>query len=112
MFVKRMEGNFHFTVKPSAGPGDAPTGAFAWPWQRPAVTLMFRSCEVAGETGLKIVFLKGMEANVRFTVKPSARLGDAPTGTSPGLGRGFYFIVHVLFQQRALSKTAMHGYKG
>ena len=27
MFVKRMEGNIRFTVQPSNGPGDAPTGA-------------------------------------------------------------------------------------
>ena len=26
-FVKRMKGNFRLTVKPSAGPGDVPTGA-------------------------------------------------------------------------------------
>ena len=27
MFVKRMEGNFRFIVKPSARPGDVPIGA-------------------------------------------------------------------------------------
>ena len=29
VFGKRMEANFSFTVKPSAGPGDAPIGASA-----------------------------------------------------------------------------------
>ena len=46
---------------------------------------MCRNCDVAGETGLKTVSLKGMEANVCFTVQPSAGPGDAPTGASPGL---------------------------
>ena len=49
---------------------------------------MCRSCDVANETGLKIVFLKGMEANVPFTMKPSAGHGDAPIGALPSLGGG------------------------
>ena len=49
------------------------------------------------EDGFITVFVKRMEANVRFTVKPSAGPGDVPIGTSAGLGRGFYFIVHVSF---------------
>ena len=41
---------------------------FAWPWWGPAVTLMCRSCNIAGKTGLKAVFLKGMKVNVCFTM--------------------------------------------
>ena len=73
---------------------------------------MCRCCDVVGETGLKTMFLKGIEANVCFTVQPSAGLGDVPTSASLGLGKGFYFIVRVWFRLRALSKTTMHGYKG
>ena len=73
---------------------------------------MCRCCNVAGENGCKIVFVKRVEGNFSFTVKPSAGPGDAPTSASPGLGGGFYFIVCVSFQLCALLKTAMHGYKG
>ena len=66
---------------------------------------------MAGENGYKIVFVKWMEGNFRFTVKPSNRSGDALIGASLGLGGGFYFIVHVWFQLCALFKTTMHGYK-
>ena len=84
---------------------------FDWSWRRSAIVVMCRCCDVANETGLKIVFLKRMEANVRFTMQHFAGPGNALIGTSPGLGGGFYFIVRVSFQLCALCKT-MHKYKG
>ena len=49
---------------------------------------MCRSCDVAGENGYKTVFVERMEGNIYFTLQPSEGPGDAPTGTSPGLGGG------------------------
>ena len=66
---------------------------FAWPWRRPADTLMCCNCDVAGEAGLKIAFVKRIEGNFHFTIKPSAGQGDAPIGAWPGLGYG-NLIVH------------------
>ena len=57
------------------------------------------------------MFGERTEGNFYFTVKPSTRPGDASIGVSPGLDGGFYFIVRLSFQLRALFKTAMHGYK-
>ena len=68
-------------------------------------------CNIAGENGFKSVFVKRMEGNFRFIVQPFAGPGDAPTGASPSLGRGFYFIVRMLFRLCAPFKTVMHGYK-
>ena len=73
---------------------------------------MCRYFDVKGETGLKTVSLKGMEANVRLTVQPSTGPGDASTSALLGLSGGFYFIVHVSFRLCALCKSVMHGYKG
>ena len=63
----------------------------------PTIIVMCRCCDVAGETGFKTIFLKGMEGNVCFTVQPSDGPGNAPTSASPSLGGGFYFIVRVPF---------------
>ena len=68
-------------------------------------------CDVASENGFNTVFVKRMEGDFHFTVKPYAGPGDAPTGASSGLGGGFYFIVRVSFQLCALFKIVMHGYK-
>ena len=40
------------------------------------------------EKGFKSVFVKRMEGNFSFIVKPFARLGDALIGALPGLGGG------------------------
>ena len=68
-------------------------------------------CDVAGENGCETVFVKRVEGNISFTMKPSTGRGDVPTSASPGLGGGFYFIVRVSFRLRALFKTVTHGYK-
>ena len=68
-------------------------------------------CNIAGENGFKIVFVKRMEGNFCFTMKPSAEPGNAPTCVSLGLGGGFYFIVCVSFRLCPLLKSVMHGYK-
>ena len=47
---------------------------------------MCRNCDVADETCLKTVFVKKMQGNFCFIIKPSAGLGNASTGASPGLG--------------------------
>ena len=72
---------------------------------------MCHCCKVVDENGCKIVFVKRVEGNFSFPMQPSAGLGDALTGASPGLGGGFYFIVRVSFQLRAMFKTTMHRYK-
>ena len=102
-----MQGNFRFNVKPSAGPGDAPIGAL--PSLGGGLQLLnVSSCDVAGEIGLKTVFVKKMRGNFRFTIERSAGSGDALTG----LGGGFYFIVYVSLWLHALCKTMMPRYKG
>ena len=88
VFIKRCKQIFHFTVKPSAGAGGCADRRFAWPWRRAAIIVMCRCCNVAGENGCKTMFVKRMEGNFRFTVKPSEGPGDALTGASPDLGGG------------------------
>ena len=53
---------------------------------------MCRSCDVVGENGYKTVFIKRMEGNFIFIVKPSAGPGDVSTGASPGFGGGLQFL--------------------
>ena len=66
---------------------------------------------VVGENGCETVFVKRMQANFHFSVQPSDGPGEATTGTSPGLGGGFYFIVRVSFRLHSLFRTMTHGYK-
>ena len=42
----------------------------------------------SGKNGYKTMFVKRMEGNFSFIVKPSVGPGDVPTGASPGLGGG------------------------
>ena len=72
---------------------------------------MCRYCNVTGENGCETVFVKRMQANFRFSVQASDGPGNVPIGASPGLSRGFYFIVRMLFRLCALFKTMTHGYK-
>ena len=41
-----------------------------------------------GRNGFKTMFVKRMEGNSSFTMRPSTGPGDARTGDLPGLGRG------------------------
>ena len=89
LFVKRMEGIFASLCRPHPPwAGRCTNKRFAWPWQRPAMIVMGRYCNVVGENGCKTLFVQRMEGNFRFTMQPSAGPGDAPTSTSSGLGGG------------------------